>query len=158
MVSGLFVVIGPAEEVSVVPGAGGDFETEGETAGVPSANDDDGGNADLVDPAGFAVRTAADAAVLGHGFVGRRHLRCGVNIAVEVKAVESGEIEVEGLSAGFEVVGLGERVGLDEGLGLCSEAATVFVCGVSDDDVEAEGGRWLFRILRRNGTGRVRIL
>ena len=85
----MLVGVSPAEQVAVVPSAGGYFEAERQTAGIKASDHHHGRNSEHIDPAGFAVRSLADASVLGHGFVRRRHLCSGINIAVEVEPVEA---------------------------------------------------------------------
>ena len=53
------------------------------------AGNDNRGDADHVYPKGEAVRTTTYLAVLGHRFIGRRHLRRGVNQAIQVQTIEN---------------------------------------------------------------------
>ncbi len=98
---------GPSEQIAVVPGAGGDLEPEGKSAGIKAGGHDDRGHADHVHPPGIAVRAGAELAVLRHGLVGRRHLDGGIDVAVEMQAVEGAFVNGEGPAAGFEDVSLG---------------------------------------------------
>jgi hypothetical protein len=125
MVGVLFVGVGPAEQVAVVPAASGDFEAKGQATGIEASYYNDGGNAKDIDPAGFAVGTSTDFAVLGHGFVGWRHLGGGVDVAVEVVAVEGFVEDLEGFFARLGDVGGIGGIGFDLGLVLGGESAAV---------------------------------
>jgi hypothetical protein len=125
VVGGLLVGVGPAEQVAVVPAAGGEFKTEGQAAGIEASDYDDSRDAEDVDPAGLAVRAATDFAVLRHGFIGRRHLGGGVDVAVQVVVIQCFIEYLEGCLARFDDVGGIGGVGFDVSLALGGKFAPV---------------------------------
>ena len=116
VLGGLLIGVGPAEQVAIFPLTGGDFEAKGQAACIEAAGDDDGGNADGVDPAGIAVWSAADAAVLRHGLIGWGNAGSGIDQAVEMEAVEGLVVGVEGLLLRVKEVCARVGVGLEDGL------------------------------------------
>src|SRR5665213_794840 len=102
--------VGPAEQVAILPFARGDFHAEGESVAVPATRNYDGRYTNHVYPTSVAMRTAAHCVVLGHGLVDGRHLNGGVNVAIEVEAVERFVVYVERSLARNQDVCLGLRV------------------------------------------------
>jgi hypothetical protein len=89
MVGLLFVRIGVAKQVAVMPGLRGDLQSKRQAAGIKAARHDDGGNAEDVDPRRVGVRASADIAglaLLRHGLIRRRHLGRGIGEAVQMKS------------------------------------------------------------------------
>src|SRR4051794_32834193 len=68
------VVVGPPNQLAVVPLAGADLDSEGEAVLIEASRNTDSGNAQHVHPCGRTVRTIAQMIVLRHCLVHGRHL------------------------------------------------------------------------------------
>src|ERR1041384_302450 len=86
----LFVGKCPAEQVPVLPGTCGEFDTEGKAVRIEPGRNHNSRCSNLVHPIGGAVRAAAGPPVrLWDRFIIRRHLKGRINQTIEMKAIES---------------------------------------------------------------------
>src|SRR5690242_19083533 len=116
MMSGLLVGISPAEQVAISPWARRQFQTKWQAPWIKPAGHHYGRNSNHVHPARGAVRPPAEPAVLRHGFVGRRHLCGGVDIAVEMQPVQRTDVHLQGSLPREQDVGGALRICLVYGL------------------------------------------
>ena len=63
MMCRLLIGISPAEKIAIFPWTCGHLKSEWQPTGIKPAGNDDGRNADHVDPSGVAVRAASDGAI-----------------------------------------------------------------------------------------------
>ena len=61
--------------------------------------------------------TIAEVTFLRHGFIGRRHLDSGINIAVQMQAVQCFVVERKSFASRFEEVRVCLRIIFDTSLG-----------------------------------------
>ena len=111
-----FVVVGPGDQVPVVPLAGADLDAEGQAIFIKPGWKANRRHAQHVDPARVAVRPVTETAILRHGLVDGRHLARGIDEAVEVQAIELLLIESQYLPARGEKLFFGLRISFKRGL------------------------------------------
>src|SRR6202012_1291291 len=112
----LFIVIGPADHVAVVPLACADLDAKRQAVVIEAGGETDRWNAQHVHPGGIAMRSSADLAILRHGFVDRRHLGGRIYEAVEVQAVHLGVVHGLHFSLGSKKRGFRLWIGFEVGL------------------------------------------
>src|SRR5271165_6063265 len=104
MVGVEFVVVGPADQVAVVPLARAYLNTEWQAILIKPRGDTDRRQAQHVDPVCVAVRPVAYPAILRHRLVNGRHLVGWINEAVEVQPLELCLIPVEHIAPWSEQI------------------------------------------------------
>ena len=116
---GLLPRVGDGQQVAIRPRARRELQTERQTARVEAGRNDHRRDADHVDPARRRMRPFADAAILRHGLVGRRHLDRRIDVAIELQAIERLEVRRQHRAPWRVVVALGVRIGVERRVARC---------------------------------------
>ena len=138
MVGVQLIVVGPADHIAIMPFACADLNAEGQPIVVEACRKADGWHSEHVYPGGGTVRPLAQAAVLRHGLINRRHLDCGIDESVKVQAIQLRFVDGEHLTAGTEESYLCLRISLEGRLLNISGSKHAGVLTPDDDT-----GEWL---------------
>src|SRR6185437_16712171 len=104
------------EHIAIPERSSGKLHPERESARIETAYHDHRGYPQHVDPTGGRVRPFAELAVLGHGFINRRHLNGRIHISIQVEAIECLEIHRQSALARTAIIALGLWIGLEKAL------------------------------------------